>query len=525
MKFFPSRSEKEQRGIALFMAIFALMLAAAISVGFVYMSNSETLIQANYKSSQIAYFAARAGLEEARARAQPGLTNALTMPTAVPCLGAGCGVNVIYILNPKNSETVAPWDYQNAYWDETLCKANYTGFNLTNTQGSKCDNADFHTKMNTTTWYSSVASESPGTGAADALDFKWVRVAVKTNKSNSPNISGSYPYAVTTTTGQDNTPICWDGTNEIPLVAITGPPPTCVTQLTTANFQGVYMVTALAVTSSGAKRVLQMEIGQTPPFFTNSAVNASDNVTLKGNMQTVGYDVCSCNCVVSHSPSCDGPPPTTPAGAPGTCGTSKNTIYATGTVDTPSGSETFLATGGNGISQNNATNGLPYSIDQLVSKYSSQANTINLGASLGCSGSWPSANCSGSPAAGDLGTPPSPWPPSPLWNDSSAVCKTVYIPGSIGMNGASGCGIMVVDGDLTLHGGFNFYGLLIVHGDVDFTGGAGGSNVIGAMIAGNRTTLDDKLGGSAGFFYSSCALNKAAGSPVPAIISQHELIY
>jgi len=521
------KKNKEQRGVALFMAIFALMLAAAIAVGFMYMANSETLIEANYRSAQSAYFAARAGLEEGRARSQPGLQNAITLPTATPCLGAGCAGNVIYIINPKGSETVAPWSATNAYWDETLCKANYVGFNLTNTHGQKCDSTDFTTKMNTSTWYTSYTSDDPGDGTASAMEYKWVRIAVKVNNSNSPDLGASatvrYPYAVTAVSGQNDSPICWDGTYEYTLASLAGPPANCATNSPTANYEPVYMMTSFAVSSSGSKRVLQMEIGQTPPFFTNSAINVSDNVNLNGNFQTVGYDVCDCNCTISHSPGCDGPPPSTIVGAPGTCSASKDTIYATGSVSNPSGSETFLATGGNGISANNAGNGLPYSVPTLVTRFSTQANTINMGSTFGCTGTPPTGSC-GSQSGAVMGTLPTLFPPVPNYNDAGAVAQTTYIPGDVDLHGATGSGILVVDGNLTIHGGIQWYGLIIVAGDVDFTGGGGGSNIVGAMIGG-QSSIIDTLGGSAGFFYSSCALNKAAGTPETAIISQHELIY
>src|SRR5436305_2220447 len=83
-----------ERGIALFMAIFALMLLSAIAAGFMYLANTETAVNANYRSGQQAYFAARAGLQEARLRIMKGnppatpngdlyaQANALTMPKA-----------------------------------------------------------------------------------------------------------------------------------------------------------------------------------------------------------------------------------------------------------------------------------------------------------------------------------------------------------------------------------------------------------------------------------------------------------
>src|SRR5258707_3988064 len=62
----------EERGIALFMAIFALLLLSAIAAGFMFLANTETMINSNYRQSQLAYFAARAGVQEARVRIMKG---------------------------------------------------------------------------------------------------------------------------------------------------------------------------------------------------------------------------------------------------------------------------------------------------------------------------------------------------------------------------------------------------------------------------------------------------------------------
>src|SRR5439155_1765552 len=67
---------RNDRGIALLLCIMALMVLTGIAIGLMYMTDSETLVNANYRTSQQAYFAALAGLQNVRQRMTPGLSAA-----------------------------------------------------------------------------------------------------------------------------------------------------------------------------------------------------------------------------------------------------------------------------------------------------------------------------------------------------------------------------------------------------------------------------------------------------------------
>jgi hypothetical protein len=84
----------------------------------------------------------------------------------------------------------------------------------------------------------------------------------------------------------------------------------------------------------------------------------------------------------------------------------------------------------------------------------------------------------------------------------------------------------VVEGDLIVHGGLEFYGLIIVKGAITFTGGGsgGGSNIIGAVLAG-QSAQADTLGGSVNLQFDRCALNQAANAAPPRIVSSREIEY
>ena len=53
--------KKRQRGVALMMALLAMLLLAAIGAAFMFMADTENSVNNNYRDSQKAYFAARAG--------------------------------------------------------------------------------------------------------------------------------------------------------------------------------------------------------------------------------------------------------------------------------------------------------------------------------------------------------------------------------------------------------------------------------------------------------------------------------
>src|SRR5215470_1404061 len=57
-----------ERGIAMLVAVFALLLLSVIGLGMMYSTNMETNINSNYRDKQIATYAAMAGLQEARDR-------------------------------------------------------------------------------------------------------------------------------------------------------------------------------------------------------------------------------------------------------------------------------------------------------------------------------------------------------------------------------------------------------------------------------------------------------------------------
>src|SRR5258708_35610307 len=78
-----SQTNKSERGIALIIVLFSLLLLSVIGLGMMYSTNMETSINYNYRDKQVAFYAALAGLQEARDRIQPSTHN-INGPTLLP---------------------------------------------------------------------------------------------------------------------------------------------------------------------------------------------------------------------------------------------------------------------------------------------------------------------------------------------------------------------------------------------------------------------------------------------------------
>src|SRR5437588_7333838 len=114
-----------ERGIAIITALFAILLLSAIAFGLMYMADTETAINANFRDSQQSYYSARSGIQEVRERMRPAgasgtlLTLYPNLPTTVPSGVTTTGV--LYVLNGS----VQPWSSASAVKDTEICHENF----------------------------------------------------------------------------------------------------------------------------------------------------------------------------------------------------------------------------------------------------------------------------------------------------------------------------------------------------------------------------------------------------------------
>jgi hypothetical protein len=530
---------KSQRGIAMMVALLALLLLAAIGMGMMFMADTENSVNNNYRDSQKAYFAARAGAEQARLLLVKDATvNAKAFALGMPTSAGQTGM--VYLLNPTGGETIDPTTLgasspslaTNPFMDDQLCWERYANLGLTPGTGSCGSNGSGTQLLTTNASFQAAVMAAPGSAAADALPFKWVRITNKQNlmgaMSATTKVNGALPVG---------NQVCWDGSTEI--VSILATP--CQNQ--TPALMPVWELTSLAVTpkvgaNPGSRRMVQMEVALNPPLIPPAPISVQAPVSLQGSYVLNAYDNCACSCTTTGNGNNQVTACLPRAGQPvNACASSAHAIYTQNDVSTNGNSGTTTTSfGADPTSTASVQHVNPWpnslNIDNLINKYKAGATLPN----YTCSGTQdltttPATykNC-GTQTSQHFGTYPSGLPTEPALGSYTPV--TEYIPGSVHLTSdASGSGILIVDGDLDINGGLNWYGLILVRGKVSFTGGAGAStNLFGAILAGDDVNASnqpqtDNFGGSINFQYDVCALKRLGGTTPPQLLATHEIMY
>jgi hypothetical protein len=238
-----------ESGVALLFALFTLFLLSAIAASLVFMTNTETSVNNNYRSERVSAFAAKAGMEEVRDR-MAALNTAAKLPTTLPP-AAG---SVLYVLNEGAAPgTVQPWVAGNTYMDDEMCHDFAVVQGQQPAPNVRCTTPPSSALLVAGTLAAPVTSNYPWAGTTAALRYKWVRVTLK--QSNSVQL---YPV-----NGNVTTQVCWNGAAEVLLNGAAA----CQTMSPSTN--PVYMITSLAASDSGTtRRMVQTEVALSPsqPF-------------------------------------------------------------------------------------------------------------------------------------------------------------------------------------------------------------------------------------------------------------------
>jgi PilX N-terminal len=115
-----SRRLAREDGIALLVAMLAMLLLSALGAGLLLTTSSETIIAANFRSSAEEFYAAEAGLERVLDSLQAAPDwNAWTMgldrssfvdgpPSGVRTLGDGTTIDLAQVVNLANCQKITP---------------------------------------------------------------------------------------------------------------------------------------------------------------------------------------------------------------------------------------------------------------------------------------------------------------------------------------------------------------------------------------------------------------------------------
>jgi hypothetical protein len=270
-------------------------------------------------------------VEEVRDRALPNHPSTISanLPTSLP---GGGGTVALYVL--QNGVTIADVmdsNNTNKAFDSEFCH-DFTTFSNWTAANVPCGT------------YPAVAPATTASVAPYPLEYKWVRVTLKANNST------AYPVDPV---GGTNV-VCWDGISQ--KVAAGNTAAACGALAPLAD--PVYLVTALAVTPSGGRRLVQTEIGQKPqaglPYGLFATGTGCASLKLSGGAQTYSFNSGTENPVSN--------PPSNTTASGGNVGSNGN-VGVDGTNTTVNGTTGSAIGGvgscnqGNGIS---ATNGANY---------------------------------------------------------------------------------------------------------------------------------------------------------------------
>jgi len=492
-KAYKNRRKDSQKGVALLIAIFLLLLISTVALSLMMSSGTESALNGNYRSSSSAYYASVSGLEEARGRLLPGNVNYFNN-TVAGFIPAGTMVKgqARYIVNPVGGENVLT-----AYPDNQF--AQEFGANPTNVQ--------------------TIPSVS-GTNAAGIPGplYKWVRINAVTEA------------ALNTDVNQDGfvdptTPLFYD-TAQVPnpsLIVPNPPSPNPAPASIPATANQVLEVTSFSVLPNGTEKLTQyLVVAQSYGLNFPSAITlAGQNVAFNG-ANSAPYQV--------NGSDGSGNPPAVPGCTPGA-----GSVPAIGVTDA-SGSNSNLIAVDAGIPSNRTGNytggGLstPSVSDNITlsaamsspAAMNSLVQTITQNADLVISGNATQANM-----------------PSGM---SASNPMTVVVDGDFSMTGNfTGYGLLVVTGNFSYDGTTGWKGIILVVGEgtTTFLGQGGGNNEFdGAiLVASTKNSSGQTLanfgnvgfdisgGGGNGVYYNSCWINNAKQPPSYKVLSFREIPY
>jgi hypothetical protein len=373
---------------------------------------------------------------------------------------------------------VDPKTYGTTYFDDEFCHESFVGSLVTYyPQGTPCPSTA--APPSNATYVSSVM---PYTNTSSSLKYKWVRVTLKQN--------GTFPSALvdSTQTGVNlASQVCWDSQNGKEVVANAIGYANCTAAANAGLLIApIYVVTALAYTPSGSRRVGQYETAAfsiNPPYvgLGVDGAGANFNPTSSNNFFVHGDD----SGVAGWNASGGGAGACTPTGP--------SVVPAVAVADAADKAADILAVAGPPNRSNNYTGclaaascttssgpllyGFPSIVDgsatgtnQFTGLWSSPSQLNAMVASL-ANGADVALNCA-------IGTPCSGTAPY----GTSAIPQITYVNGDFNFGNNSGAGVLVVTGTLNMQGGANYNGLILVIGQGIISVSGGGSGQINGTL-------------------------------------------
>ena len=436
---------RTERGAAMLIAIFTLLLISVVGIALIVSSGTDSALGRNYRTSTNAYYAALAGLEEARARLLPANASYIPLPaTPMPL------AQVVYIINPAGGETVAPDD---------------TGNPLTypDTQYKQEFGVDVSTQV--VTKYNSVSAIAGLPGPS----FKWVRINAVTERATG---NGGTGVDVNNDGDVDSTnPLFFDAEN----MTVTNVMAPGLIEVSNPSYtaQQVLEITAYAALPSGSSKILQYIVWPmtvfprlrvwpqdvSVPTFPAALTLAGNNVLYTGpqtNSFTIhGQDQCSSSALpaIGYTVSSDSSSANISAGAT-PAGNYQGAPLSPGPPPTPASAPQSFADVHPVMDPKWLT---PSGLDSVAQDITNNADAVIQGPTT--PGSFPSGMSATHP-------------------------MTIVVTGDLDMNGwrNTGYGLLLVTGNLYYDPDATWEGVVLVIGQGNFVSTKGGSGGIDGAV-------------------------------------------
>jgi len=490
------RKQQKERGIALLISIFILLLISVVAIALIVSSGTETALAGNYRSATGVYYAGQAGLEEARGRLYS--KNPSSFQNTAPGFLSSPGVtlaigSVAYVLNPSPSETSG-----------TLL-ATYPDTEYDNEFGAGA-------LAGATPTYTDSVWNTPPLNALNVPGplYKWVRINAVTEKSLNVLVA---PY----NSGplDDTTPIFYDST-----------------QLNISNSGSqVLEITSFAVLPNGSQKLLQYLVTSSPiplpPLLAalTLAGSSGNGVAFSPPDSNASYYV------KGKDQDCNG----NPVGG--------SAFPAVGVFTNPD--ITAVETGGNG-----GAGIQPPSMRSFYTGLSPAPDVENIGSSFPVTLQKPSQLNAIAQAIlqnPDAVVPAGTWSTQTAYMNSLGMSPsnmmTVVRNGDLDLShwGNTGYGLLLVTGNFTMDPDNGWRGIILVigKGKINNTDNTGTREIDGAVfvaktnntsgvalpdpnLGGASVIFDDHMGGD-GIRYSNCWIQKAQPFDSYKVLSFHEI--
>lgn len=464
------KTVRDEAGIALIVALVIMVSLSALGLALVILTENQIRLGKVVETQTQAYYAALAGLEEVRGRLEP------TAPDAISSSLLPQRVNdVLYLVNSSTGDPVNPTSTLSRYFDSEYATEFSGGLGSARVLGT-------------------LPSDQPGAGTAFTIPYKWVRVTLKTEYSSRQDVDQDGVLDRTT-------PVYWDGSHQDLAPRLPGGSP-------------IYKVTALAVEPSGIRKLAQAEVagsGGSLASMPSASLSTEGNGTIAGygryrrgfrfrgrrfrrftNLTVSGLDACGAQNVIGVS-------------AGGTVNTS-GWVALDGSPTPTSQRVSPISPTASAVMQSQQASAIPILTADLNHVALSSGGTSYVGTDV-VLGQQASSSRSAQPVVA--------YSDKPL---------TISGPNS------TGSGVLLVNGDLSIRGGFSYNGLVVATGRVTLASdGSGSVSLRGAVISAGDLSVDSTASRftSVTIDYDSCAVSASfKNSPQGVkLLASRELSY